>query len=604
MSAQPSSRFPSPYDVAPPAGAEGWQQLYPYYLQFLGSRRQEEEAKFWFCDSLHWPTVFRPLEVTPVEMAIKCLGQMNTRHYIVPPANGIDFRMLNGYIYMNPVAVDPTHIPERVGAFMQRAGHYFQNWPTLLQKWYGKVEEILTEMEALTFAPLPDRVDMAAITDGVGLGPNNDLFKTYNRLIELIFAGWQYHFEFLNLGYIGFLDFFGFCKEAFPGIPDLAISKMVQGMEAELYRPDEELRKLAKLAVALGVDDCLHGGNPAAVVTAIAAKPNGGEWLAAWEAAQNPWFNISDGSGMYASDKWWRDHLEIPLGYLAGYVGQLRAGESIERPLATLHAERDRIIEEYADSLTDDETRQTFYGKLGLAKVVFPYTEGHTFYIDHWMNGVFWRKCRQLSQILVDAGFFRTVEDIFLLTRTEIHDVLFDLSMGWSVGAPATGPAYWPAELARRQAIIDALSAQPPLPALNNPPDVITEPFTIMLYGITSDSIQAWSADGGEKELRGLAASSGLVEGTARVIRSAAQLDEVQPGEILVAPITSPSWGPVFNKISATVTDIGGMMSHAAIVCREYGMPAVTATGSASTTIKTGQRIRVNGSTGEVTILS
>jgi pyruvate,water dikinase len=59
----------------------------------------------------------------------------------------------------------------------------------------------------------------------------------------------------------------------------------------------------------------------------------------------------------------------------------------------------------------------------------------------------------------------------------------------------------------------------------------------------------------------------------------------------------------VFGKIKATVTDIGGIMSHAAIVCREYGLPAVTATGSASTVIKTGQRLRVNGGTGEVTIL-
>jgi pyruvate,water dikinase len=60
----------------------------------------------------------------------------------------------------------------------------------------------------------------------------------------------------------------------------------------------------------------------------------------------------------------------------------------------------------------------------------------------------------------------------------------------------------------------------------------------------------------------------------------------------------------VFGKIKATVTDIGGMMSHAAIVCREYGLPAVTGTGNATTSIKTGQMLRVNGSTGEVTILS
>ena len=100
-----------------------------------------------------------------------------------------------------------------------------------------------------------------------------------------------------------------------------------------------------------------------------------------------------------------------------------------------------------------------------------------------------------------------------------------------------------------------------------------------------------------------MAASPGTVEGVARVVMHADELGQIQPGEILVAPITAPSWGPIFGKIKATVTDIGGMMSHAAIVCREYDLPAVTGTGSASTTIKTGDRLRVDGGKGTVEIL-
>jgi pyruvate, water dikinase len=94
-----------------------------------------------------------------------------------------------------------------------------------------------------------------------------------------------------------------------------------------------------------------------------------------------------------------------------------------------------------------------------------------------------------------------------------------------------------------------------------------------------------------------------VVEGIARVLRSPDQLSELKKGEILVTPVTAPSWAPVFGKIGGAVTDIGGMMSHAAIVCREYGLPAVTGTGNASSKIKTGQRLRVDGNTGTVTIL-
>jgi pyruvate,water dikinase len=100
-----------------------------------------------------------------------------------------------------------------------------------------------------------------------------------------------------------------------------------------------------------------------------------------------------------------------------------------------------------------------------------------------------------------------------------------------------------------------------------------------------------------------MAASPGVAEGIARIVSGPDDLDQLQPGEVLIARITAPSWGPVFGRIGATVTDIGGMMSHAAIVCREYGLPAVTGTGSATAAIKTGQRVRVDGSNGTVTIL-
>jgi pyruvate,water dikinase len=126
-----------------------------------------------------------------------------------------------------------------------------------------------------------------------------------------------------------------------------------------------------------------------------------------------------------------------------------------------------------------------------------------------------------------------------------------------------------------------------------------------MLWGVTKERLQAWagSADGDGSELPGYAASPGEVEGAARVVRSLDQLDEVEAGEILVCTITSPAWAPIFSKIAATVTDIGGIMSHAAIVSREYGLPAVVGTGTATSRIKTGQRIRVDGSSGMVQIL-
>jgi pyruvate, water dikinase len=597
--------FPSPYDLHAPDAAEGWKALYPYNLVFQDNLKDVENDKFWFCDSQHWPNVFKPFETIGVEFAVKCLGQYNTRHYLIPPANGIEFRIHNGYCYMSPVAVAPEDIAARVAPFTERAGHYFANWDTLLEQWHGKVLGTIRDLESISFPALPDVVPLEDITSGRGLDPTFDLLASYDRLIQDCYRNWQYHFEFLNLGYVAYLDFFGFCQEVFPGIPDLAVAKMVQGVDSVLFRPDDELKKLAGLAVTLDlVGAFVPDAGADAILAALAATPRGDEWIAAWEAAKDPWFNFTSGNGFYASDEYWIDNLSLPMGYVVDYVERAARGEELHRPVADLITERDRITGEYAE-LLDPAVREAFEGKLGLARQVYPYVEDHNFYIEHWTMGVFWRKARELSHMLFDAGFWNRPDDMFYLTREEVRQALFDLSTGWGVGAKAIGPSYWPQEIERRRAIVEALESERPQPVLNTPPAVITEPFTVMLYGITTEQVARWlGADEEDGDgIRGMAASPGVVEGLARVITGADQLHDIQQGEILVAPVTAPSWGPIFGKISAIVTDIGGMMSHAAIVCREYGLPAVTGTGSASTRITTGMRLRVDGANGTVTIL-
>ncbi|MCS7051121.1 MAG: PEP-utilizing enzyme [Thermomicrobium sp.] len=200
-------------------------------------------------------------------------------------------------------------------------------------------------------------------------------------------------------------------------------------------------------------------------------------------------------------------------------------------------------------------------------------------------------------------GFFQDVEDVFLLHYTELERALMDLLLGWSIGTVSRGPAYWPSEIARRRRIMEALRAWAPPPALGVVPEVIGDPAIIMLWGITPERLRAGLSPDEGNLLRGFAAAPGTVEGPARVVLSIDELQDVRDGEILVCSVTEPSWAPVLARVRGMVSDIGGVMSHAAIVAREYRIPAVLGTGVATKRIRTGQRLRVDGDNGVVTIL-
>ena len=235
---------------------------------------------------------------------------------------------------MSPIPVPADQIAARVPLFEQRVGHYFQNWDQLLEQWHVKVKGTIDEMETISFPKLPDVVPMEDILSGKGKDGSEMLLESYDRLIQLAYQNWQYHFEFLNLGYIAYLDFFNFCKQVFPNIPDQSIATMVQGVDMELFRPDDELKHLAKLAVELRLQP--HFGNTddvGATLDALAEAPGGDRWMAQYEAAKDPWFNFTVGNGFYGHDKYWNEHQEIPLGYIADYIRRVDEGQEIMRPV-------------------------------------------------------------------------------------------------------------------------------------------------------------------------------------------------------------------------------------------------------------------------------
>jgi phosphohistidine swiveling domain-containing protein len=604
----PTARFPSPFEIATPPGCEGWRDMYPYYYVFSEERRGFEDGKLWFHDGMHHPEPLYPFDTITSESWWVALGQYNSRVFVVPPALGIDQRVLNGYLYISANAItDPEVVGKRVDFFKKRAGYYYEHWNELYARWEKKATDTINELKAITVPDLPELEDERVVTEGRGVTSAYELIAAYDRCIENMYKMWQLHFEFLNLGYAAYLTFYGFCKQAFPDIPEQTVAKMVSGIDVLLFRPDDELKRLAKLAVELGVADAFGNGSTAEEILGKLGKTESGKkWIADLDKTKDPWFYFSYGAGFYHHHRSWVDNATLPFSSLRSYVQRLGRGEDIARPIAEVQAERERVIAEYRALLKTDEDRKAFNDMLNLARTVFPYVENHNFYVEHWHHTIFWNKMREFADLLTRKEFFADREDMFYLHRREVYDALYDLIASWAVGTEARGPKYWPPIVAKRKAIIKKLYDWQPPPALGPTPEVITEPFTVMLWGITTERVKDWLAPKGtvgtSNELHGFAASPGVVEGPARVVLSVDQLASVQEGDILVCPITAPSWVPVFTKIKAAVSDIGGIMCHAAIVSREYGLPAVVGTGFATKTIKSGQRIRVDGNTGIVTI--
>jgi rifampicin phosphotransferase len=135
-----------------------------------------------------------------------------------------------------------------------------------------------------------------------------------------------------------------------------------------------------------------------------------------------------------------------------------------------------------------------------------------------------------------------------------------------------------------------------------------TPPQVLPQRGWWERSTRRWlPAASGEQAgdtLRGIGASAGQVTATARVLAGPADFGRLQPGDVLVASITTPAWTTLFARAGAVVTDVGGPLSHSSIVAREYGIPAVLGTNVATRRIPDGAQVRVDGDAGTVTLLT
>jgi pyruvate,water dikinase len=279
------------------------------------------------------------------------------------------------------------------------------------------------------------------------------------------------------------------------------------------------------------------------------------------------------------------DPLPIMLSLRAAVAHPERDARSRQ---AELVRERETLVAGLERSLNPLQ-RSLFRRLWGWARRFSPLREEALFYV-----GAGWpvlrRLALELGRRLAEAGSLDAPDDLFYLESAELAAASSARTEGTSRPELAS--------LARqRRALRDA--RQRLEPPMSVPPDGRMKfgPIDMGMFEPKPRTISTGPI------LDGFAVSPGQVTAPASIIRSPEDFDQMAPDSILVCPTTTPAWTPLFAQARGLVTDVGGALAHGSIVAREYGIPAVMGTGAATQRIKAGQRIRVDGDRGTVTLV-
>lgn len=219
------------------------------------------------------------------------------------------------------------------------------------------------------------------------------------------------------------------------------------------------------------------------------------------------------------------------------------------------------------------------------AQQYLPVQEDHNFWIDQQGACVQRVPVLEAARRLVASGRLNQTGDVFFLEYSELQDAL----------RGGKGDLMELVEQRRREREHYRTIAPPPVIGTMPPVDPMGDnPMLTKFFGAPPEK------NPDPRMLNGNAASAGKITGTARVILSLADADRLKNGEILVCPATMPPWTPLFAIACAVVTDHGGVLSHTAIVAREYQIPAVVGTKVGTSVIQDGQKITVDGTNGTV----
>ena len=554
-----------------------------------------EKELFWIFDDLHCPNPLSPLFFDIGGWWLSCDHMF--RRFGTPFACDWIAKSINGYLYTAAVPADasihseateynsryvprvprdPAHA-EKIGAYLGWAlPHYAENF---LDWWRDRLRpEIERNFEYL------DGYDMAAAS-------LVELAVLLEDAIDIHDRHWKIHWM-LNFAQfsstVGLNATIGEIKgEVDPNLGGRLQSSVDDrnwdSIEA-LWQMKEEIKGDKEL------DDAFrHRGETAKdVLGALEGSERGQRFLAERiEPYQEEFGYRAIWSHEFAFPTW-KETKTPTIEALRGYV---ETDYDYPATIAGVKDDLEAAVGDLMDGVPEGEHRERLQAALDLSLRMNPLTPDHHFYIDQGTNARLRIIAVAIGRKLVEAGLLDDPEDVIYLGYNELRVFMANPD---SLDARSVVSE-------RRDAREQAYTIRPREWVGTATQTALDFPYNA-LWGFPEKFYRDPPQTTGD--LRGLAASPGIAEGTARYVASLDDFDQVQKGEILICQMTNPAWVVLFTKISGLVTDAGGTVSHPAVVAREFGIPAVVGTSNATERIKTGDRVRVNGATGVVEILA
>jgi len=527
----------------------------------------------WELEAVHFP---RPVTRYWVEMHPEPFkrGVRDFTSFYGMLIDTLDYEYINGFAYMSVRPVAPEEVPAR----FERAEEVFEHklWREQLRAW----DETIKPASIRTHREL-QAVDPDALSD-------EDLVAYLTRCRDHHIAMISQHMRHTAAAIVPTGDFLAHVM-SWTGLPSSQLLDLMRGTAPVSAGASTELKHLIDaIGSDAGAQQLLESDDDPARVLEALRSLDGDAGAAVSAYLDLVGYRLLDGfdiSGPCA--------LELPDVLL----------RSIRVAVAPGNVEESDVEERIADvrSRVPEEHRAQFDELLGEARLTYRIRDERGVFSDIWASGIMRRA--------VLAGGRR------LAARGRIHEAEHLIDAGFdemcSLLSGSDGPSA--DELAARAAYRASHSAKDAPPLLGEPPSPPPDPSGLppaaarmmQATGIAMGELFGGSQEEHEEHmLRGLAASRGVYEGVARCISGPTEFDRIVKGDVLVTVSTSEAFNILLPLLGAIVTDSGGLLSHSAIVAREYGIPGVVGTREATERIADGTRVRVDGDAGEVTVLA